>query len=73
MLPSEKAKMLRGETYDASDPVLEAERTAARALRHRLNVTEYGDPACYRNIIAALLPNCSPDIWIEPPFYCDYG
>ncbi len=73
MLSSEKEKMLRGEMYDASDPVLEAERSTARALRHRLNVTEYDDPACYRNIIAALLPNCSPDIWIEPPFYCDYG
>lgn len=73
MPSSEKEKMLRGEMYNASDPVLEAERSVAQRLRHRLNVTEHGDSAAYREIIAALLPNCSPDIWIEPPFFCNYG
>jgi maltose O-acetyltransferase len=70
---SEKEKMLSGEWYDASDPALAEERGRARALTHRLNVSQYGDPAAYRQILAALLPNASPDLWIEPPFYCDYG
>lgn len=70
---SEKEKMLAGELYDASDPLLTQERQRARALTHQLNVTRYGDPSAYQEIRAALLPNASADIWIEPPFFCDYG
>jgi maltose O-acetyltransferase len=38
-----------------------------------LNVTHYGDPSAYQQILASLLPNAADDIWIEPPFFCDYG
>jgi len=72
-LKSEKEKMLAGELYDASDPLLMKERKAARTLTHRLNVTEYGGEAAYRQIISELLPNAAADILIEPPFFCDYG
>ncbi len=70
---TEKEKMLTGDLYDASDAVLVEERRRARELIHRLNVTEYGQAAAYRQIIAALLPNVPEDISIEPPFFCDYG
>ncbi len=72
-LRTEKEKMLAGELYDASDPVLVEERRRARAWIHRLNVTEYGQAAAYAKIVAALLPNAAADIIIEPPFFCDYG
>ncbi len=72
-MKSEKEKMLAGELYNAADPVLAQEQKKARALAHRLNCTEYGNQASYREIIDALLPNAAPDITIEPPFYCDYG
>lgn len=72
-MKSEKEKMLAGELYNASDPLLMQERRQARLLTHRLNVTDYGDEAAYRQIISALLPNAAVDIMIEPPFYCDYG
>jgi maltose O-acetyltransferase len=65
--------MLAGELYDATDPQLAEERRRARQLLHRLNTVDYGDVAAYPVIIAGLLPNASPDIWIEPPFFCDYG
>ncbi len=65
--------MLAGDLYDASDPVLVEERRRARAWMHRLNVTEYGQVAAYKKIIAALLPNAAVDITIEPPIYCDYA
>ena len=65
--------MLTGELYDASDPLLVKERRNARALIHRLNVTEYCDEPAYKQIISDLLPNAANDIWIEPPFFCDYG
>ncbi len=73
MKDTEKEKMLRGELYDASDATLTSERLAARRLLHRLNVTEYGDPKAYSDIIASLLPNASSDVVIEAPFFCDYG
>ena len=72
-MPSEKEKMLAGKFYIASDPQLLEERNQARALLHRLNTTEFGHNEKYPEIILKLLPNCAPDIWIEPPFYCDYG
>jgi maltose O-acetyltransferase len=72
-LKSEKEKMLAGELYDASDRLLSQERRRARALTHQLNVTHYGDESAYKQILSALLPNAAADIWIEPPFFCDYG
>ena len=69
----EKEKMLAGELYNASDPLLTQERQRARALTHQLNVTHYGNQSAYNQIIASLLPNAAADIWIEPPFFCDYG
>ena len=70
---TEKQKMLAGELYNAADPQLTAERAQARQLTHRLNVTQYGDPEAYTQIIKELMPESSADVWIEPPFYCDYG
>lgn len=72
-MPSEKEKMLSGQLYNAADPQLLAERNQARALLHRLNISEYGHNTNYLDIISQLLPNCATDIWIEPPFFCDYG
>lgn len=72
-MPSEKEKMLAGEIYNASDPQLVNERNHARSLLRLLNISEFGEPSMYRSIFSLLLPNCSNDIWIEPPFYCDYG
>jgi maltose O-acetyltransferase len=65
--------MLSGEFYNASDSQLADERKQARVLLHRLNTSEYGDDRKYPEIISRLLPHCESDIWIESPFYCDYG
>ena len=72
-MKTEKEKMLNGELYYASDPVLMKERQKARTLTHRLNVTEYGNELAYKQILSTLLPNAATDIYIEPPFFCDYG
>jgi maltose O-acetyltransferase len=72
-LESEKENMLAGIPYNAADPLLMQERRRARELTHRLNVAEYGNELVYRQILSALLPNAAADIWIEPPFFCDYG
>jgi len=70
---SQKERMLAGAFYIASDPVLVAERARAEQLRRALNITHFGDRAAYRGILRDLLPHCPPDLWIEPPFHCDYG
>jgi maltose O-acetyltransferase len=72
-MKTEKEKMVAGELYDASDPILTAERGEARARLRQLNIDQYGDKAARRQIVAALLPNAAVDIYLEPPFFCDYG
>ena len=69
----EKEKMIAGLAYYPTDPELRAERDQARKLLQRLNITEYRNMETYREIMSQLLPNCENDIYIEPPFYCDYG
>ena len=70
---TEKQKMLAGELYVASDPVLVQERTRAKQLLHRLNVTEYLLTDAARQILTELLPHAGQNLYIEPPFHCDYG
>ena len=72
-MQTEKEKMLAGEMYDASDSLLIQERKNARELIHRLNIAEYGNEFAHKQIISDLLPNAATDIYIEPPFLCDYG
>jgi len=72
-MKSEKDKMLAGELYDALDPVLVLERREARLLIQRLNQAREDDPAEQTAALKALIPNAGPGLWIQPPFYCDYG
>ena len=72
-MKSEKEKMLAGELYDAADLLLAQERQRTRALTHQLNVTHYGAPPAYKQILPPPLPTAPADLCIEPPFYCDYG
>jgi maltose O-acetyltransferase len=74
MASSEKAKMIRGDHYDASDPELRRDRLRARELTHQLNVAApRGHLSTYADTVAELMPNATRPIWLQPPFYCDYG
>ncbi len=72
-MKTEKEKMLAGQLYDATDPVLAQEQKRARELTQKLNLSEYGNDIACRQLLNALLPNAETDIRIEPPFFCDYG
>lgn len=72
-MKSEKEKMLAGELYSPISKELFEERTQAKKLLHRLNVTEYLMNKASALILKELLPNASKNIYIEPPFHCDYG
>jgi maltose O-acetyltransferase len=65
--------MLAGELYDPLDPELVAARTRARDLCADLNTTREAQQAERRRILQALLGAGGDDVWMQPPFYCDYG
>ena len=72
-MDKEKEKMLAGELYSPVSKELQENRLKAKQLLHRLNVTEYTMNANAAIILKELLPNAPKDIYVEPPFHCDYG
>ena len=71
-LKQELDRMKAGLPYDAHTPEMYAYRDEVKKLLRRLNITEYHEDSM-RDILHELLPNCAPDVYFEPPFYCDYG
>ena len=72
-MATEKEKMLSGEMYDATDPQLTAERRRERDLCKALNESHDSEQELRERIIRELFGTAGDAIWIEPPFYCDYG
>ena len=72
-MPTEREKMLAGELYDPLDPELVAARERARDLCQDLNATREGDQAERRRILAELFGAGGESVWMQPPFFCDYG
>jgi maltose O-acetyltransferase len=70
---SEREKMLAGELYDPLDPELVAGRERARDLSQSLNVTRERDTDERREILTRLFGKGGDTVWMQPPFYCDYG
>lgn len=70
---TEKEKMIAGELYLASDPELKAARTKARLAMQKLNTSSPEDENKRIEILKDLVPNNGGNLWIEPPFHCDYG
>ena len=65
--------MLTGQLYDALDTGLVAERKRARALCRSFNSSGEDQPAERKRILHELFAECGSKVFIEPPFYCDYG
>ena len=72
-MSSEKEKMLRGELYNAFDPQLVLERRRARDLLKELNESRDAEVEKRQGILATLFGSIGRNVWVEPPFYCDYG
>jgi maltose O-acetyltransferase len=70
---SEREKMLAGELYDALDPELVVARARARDLCQALNAAREGDQEGRRAILRDLFGAGGDTVWMQPPFYCDYG
>src|SRR3954465_8639491 len=65
--------MLAGELYDPLDPELVAARDRARDLCQDLNATRERDVELRRRIVRDLFGTGGESVWMQPPFYCDYG
>jgi len=65
--------MLAGEMYDPLDPELVAARARARDLCQDLNATRESDETARRRILCRLFGQGGDTVWMQPPFYCDYG
>jgi len=72
-MKTEKEKMLLGELYNGRDQELIKERKKTKQLLYQLNIKEYFNNKNTLKIVKELLPNSAPNIYIEPPFFCDYG
>ena len=72
-MPTERDKMLAGELYDPTDPELVLARERARDLCQSLNATRERDPDERRRILRALFGAGGDSVWMQPPFFCDYG
>lgn len=72
-MASERDRMLAGAFYDTRDPELLAMAHRARALLARYNATPSTDAAARRATLVDLLGRVGEGVWIEPPFFCDYG
>jgi maltose O-acetyltransferase len=70
---TEKDKMLAGELYDPLDAELVAGRDRARDLCQALNATRERDQAERRRILKELFGAGGDSVWMQPPFFCDYG
>jgi maltose O-acetyltransferase len=72
-MKTEKEKMLAGELYNALDTELSDERLKARLLIKALNDTREDQNEERNRIVKELIPNAEEGLWLQPPFYCDYG
>jgi maltose O-acetyltransferase len=72
-MPSEMEKMLAGELYDPLDLALVRARERARDLCQELNATREAEQDRRRRLLEELLGAGGEDVWLQPPFFCDYG
>ncbi len=70
---SERDKMLAGELYDPMDPGLVRTRERARNLCQDLNATREAQVDERRRILKELFGAGGDTVWMQPPFFCDYG
>ncbi len=68
-----RQKMLDGEPYDPMDPELVTARARARDLCQALNATREAEQQHRRLILTDLFGAGGDTVWMQPPFYCDYG
>ena len=72
-MSSEYDRMVAGEPYDPMDPALVTARARARDLCQALNATGEAEQEARRTILRTLFGAGGDTVWMQPPFFCDYG
>lgn len=73
-MKTEKEKCQAGELYDANyDAELIAERIRCKDLCHKYNMLLPSDLEARDMLMRGLLGSAGVNLFIEQPFYCDYG
>jgi maltose O-acetyltransferase len=70
---SEKEKMLAGLHYNSRDPELIERYYLVRKLLIKLNNSSPIDSEQRNELFTSLLGKIGDNVWIETPFFCDYG
>jgi maltose O-acetyltransferase len=65
--------MLAGELYDPLDAELAAARARARDLCQALNASGEHQQGERRRVLRELFGRGGDSVWMQPPFFCDYG
>lgn len=65
--------MIAGELYDALDVQLSADRLQVRLLLKQLNDGREDETAERARLLKEIIPSSGEGLWLQPPFYCDYG
>lgn len=71
-METQKERMLAGKLYTSSDELREMNRRNRR-LTQRYNTTTVDEKAERKSLLKDLLGNAGEHVYLEPPFYCDYG
>ena len=72
-MKTEKEKMLSGKVYYACDPLLIKELNACKDLLQQYNNLRPTDLNARREMLQQILGACDEHVFINQPFYCDYG
>ena len=73
MAISEQQKMLAGDLYDCKDPELVRMRFRARRLMRLYNTSTEDELDRRQELLREILGQLGKQVWIEPPFFFDYG
>jgi maltose O-acetyltransferase len=68
-----KRENASGELYDPLEPELVQGRDRARDLCQDLNATRETDREARRRILMELFGKGGDSVWMQSPFFCDYG
>ncbi len=72
-MTTQRERMLAGELYDPLDPELAVARERARDLCQALNATREAERDERQRLVGELFGTAGSGVWVQPPFYCDYG
>lgn len=70
---TEKEKMLQGKLYIAQDEELKQDMLKSRRLTRLFNRTTEEEMKYRQELLKELFESTGNNLYIEPPFHCDYG